>query len=202
MKVSFYVLEDFRQRSVPEAKRDFVSIQDALSHYRDLPADAAKELGLANRWQSIPLIRRVAVHPGKIACENVLVTDHLTKPPWRGAPEVLTAARKCVPALKVRYCLDQDRLVPKPVRPPDDLPRRNFGPPAVRRVYIAAIGWLSPEELERRFPKEDGVFSYPLILKYLADVQTDDGPQSVKLSHWDLRRMEFQAGTVVGATNK
>ena len=202
MKVSFYVLEDFRQRGVSEADRSFPSVQDALAHYRSLPADAAKELGMRNNFQAIPLIRRVAAHPGRAACENVLVTDRLIHPPWRGAPEVLTAARKCVSSLKFRYCLDRDRLVPKPVPPPDDLSLGGFGPPAVRRVYIAAVGWLSPAELERRFPKEGGAFSYPLVLKYLADVQTDSGPRTVELTHWNLRRMEIHAGTVVGIVNK
>ena len=202
MKISFYVFEDFRQRGMPEAERCFPSIKDALAYYRDLPADAPKELDLTNGRQTIPLIRRTAVYPSRTVCENVLVTDHLTRPPWRGAPEVLTAARKCVSVLKVRYCLDRDRLVPKPVPPPDDLPRENFGPPAVRRVYIAAVGWLSPAELERRFPKEGGAFSCPLVLKYLADVQTDSGPRTVELTHWNLRRMEIHAGTVVGIVNK
>lgn len=195
MKVSFYVLEDFRQRGVSEADRSFPSVQDALAHYRSLPADAAKELGMRNNFQAIPLIRRVAAHPGRAACENVLVTDRLIHPPWRGAPEVLTAARKCVSSLKVRYCLDRDRLVPKPAELPEELRQSGFGPPAVRRAYIATAGWLTPAELKRRFPEERGASSFPLVLKYLADVHLDDGPRTMELTHWDLRRLESRVGT-------
>lgn len=195
MKVSFYVLEDFRQRGVSEADRSFPSVQDALAHYRSLPADAAKELGMRNNFQAIPLIRRVAAHPGRAACENVLVTDRLIHPPWRGAPEVLTAARKCVSSLKVRYCLDRDRLVPKPAELPEELRQSGFGPPVVRRVYIATAGWLTPAELKRRFPEERGASSCPLVLKYLTDVHLDDGPRTMELSHWDLRRLEARAGS-------
>lgn len=202
MKLSFYVLDDFRLGPELGTERRFLAIQDALADYRDLPLDAAKELGLMDGQRSMPLIRRTAPHPSGTACENALVTEHLIQPPWRGAPEVLTAARKCVSALKVRYCLDRDRLVPKPVPPPDDLPKSSYGPPAVRRTYVAGIGWLSTFQLERRFPLEGGAFSYPLVLKYLADIQTDDGPRTVELSHWDLRRLEFQAGTVVRIVNK
>ena len=108
---------------------------------------------------------------------------------------MLAAARKCVSALKVRYCLDHDRLVPKPAELPEELRQGGFGPPVVRRAYIAATGWLSPTELKRRFPEERGAFSYPLVLKYLTDVHLDDGPRTMELTHWDLRRLESRAGT-------
>lgn len=61
--------------------------------------------------RKLHLIRRAAVFPSEELRENVLVTSRLTQPPWRGSPEVLAAARKCVSALKVRYCLDHDWLV-------------------------------------------------------------------------------------------
>ena len=148
-----------------------------------------------NGNQRLSLIRRAAAFPSEELRENVLVADQLTKPPWRGSTEVLAAARKCVSALKVRYCLDHDRLVPKPAELPDDLRRGSFGPPVVRRVYAAATGWLSPAELKRRFPEERGASSFPLVLKYLADVHLDDGPRTMELSHWDLRRLEARAGS-------
>ena len=91
--------------------------------------------------------------------------------------------------------LDHDRLVPKPAELPEELRQGGFGPPVVRRAYIAATGWLSPSELKRRFPEESGAFSYPLVLKYLADVHLDDGPRTMELTHWDLRRLESRAGT-------
>ena len=133
--------------------------------------------------------------PNETPGEDALVTGRLTQPPWRGTLEVLTAARKCVSALKVRYCLDRDRLVPKPAELPEELRQSGFGPPVVRRVYIATAGWLTPAELKRRFPEERGASSCPLVLKYLTDVHLDDGPRTMELSHWDLRRLEARAGS-------
>ena len=195
MKLSFYTIDDLRLGSSLWTETRLDSVQEALAHYRTLPDSAAKELGVMNGVQRLRLIRRAAAYPSEELRENVLITDRLTQPPWRGSPEVLSAARKCVAALKVRYCLDRDRLVPKPAELPDDLRRSSFGPPAVRRVYAAAVGWLSPAELKRRFPEERGASSFPLVLKYLADVHLDDGPRTMELTHWDLRRLESRAGT-------
>ena len=195
MSLSFYTIDDLRLGSNLWTEALFDTVQDALAHYRALPDSAVKELGAMNGNQRLSLIRRAAAFPSEELRENVLVADQLTKPPWRGSPEVLAAARKCVSALKVRYCLDHDRLVPKPAELPDDLRRGSFGPPVVRRVYAAATGWLSPAELKRRFPEERGASSFPLVLKYLADVHLDDGPRTMELTHWDLRRLESRAGT-------
>ncbi len=202
MALTFYTLDDFRLGPGLGTVDSFPAIRDAMSRYRNLPDDTPKELGLTDGQRTLRLIRRVALFPAGSIRENVLVTGQLTQPPWRGAPEVATVARKCVSSLKVRYCLDRDRLVPKPGPSPKELRQGNYGPPAVRRAYVAGLGWLSPAELERRFPREDGVFSYPLVLKYLADVQTDDGPRTMELTHWDLHRLEYQAGVTVYTTNK
>lgn len=195
MKLSFYTIDDLRLGPNLWTESRFDAVQDALAHYQSLPDGTVKELGLMDGTRKLPLIRRAALLPNEEAHENVLVTDQLTQPPWRGALEVLTAARKCVSALKVRYCLDRDLLVPKPAELPEELRQSGFGPPAVRRVYIATAGWLTPAELKRRFPEERGVFSYPLVLKYLTDVHLDDGPRTMELSHWDLRRLEARAGS-------
>ena len=195
MNLSFYTIDDLRLEPSLWTESRFDAVQDALAHYRTLPDSAVKELGAMNGNQRLRLIRRAAAFPGEEPGENVLVTERLTQPPWRETLEVLTAARKCVHSLKVRYCLDHDRLVPKPAELPGGLRQGSFGPPAVRRVYAAAVGWLSPAELKRRFPEERGAFSFPLVLKYLADVHLDDGPRTMELTHWDLRRLEVRAGT-------
>ena len=199
MKLSFYTIDDLRLGPNLWTESRIDAVRDALAHYRSLPDDTAKELGLMDEGRKLPLIRRAAMFPSETPGEDALVTGRLTQPPWRGAPEVLTSARKCVSALKVRYCLDRDRLVPKPSELPEELRQGSFGPPVVRRIYAATTGWLSPAELKRRFPEERGVFSYPLVLKYLADVHLDDGPRTLELSHWDLRRLEARAGSFAGS---
>ena len=189
MKLSFYTIDDLRLGLNLWTESGFDAVQDALAHYRSLPDGTSKELGLISEERKLPLIRRAAMFPSETPGEDVLVTGWLTQPPWR------TAARKCVSALKVRYCLDWGRLVPKPAELPEELRQSGFGPPVVRRVYIATAGWLTPAELKRRFPEERGASSCPLVLKYLTDVHLDDGPRTMELSHWDLRRLEARAGS-------
>ena len=144
MKLSFYTIDDLRLGLNLWTESGFDAVQDALAHYRSLPDGTSKELGLISEERKLPLIRRAAMFPSETPGEDVLVTGWLTQPPWRGAVEVLTAARKCVSALKVRYCLDWGRLVPKPAELPEELRQSGFGPPVVRRVYIATAGWLTP----------------------------------------------------------
>ena len=191
MNLSFYTIDDLRLGPNLWTETRF----DAVHYLRSKAVPFGEELGLMNGARKLPLIRRAGLSPGGQDLENVLVTDCLAQTPWQGASEVLAAARKCVSALKVRYCLDHDRLVPKPAELPEELRQSGFGPPVVRRAYIAATGWLSPAELKRRFPEERGAFSFPLVLKYLADVHLDDGPRTMELTHWDLRRLESRAGT-------
>ena len=195
MNLSFYTIDDLRLGPNLWTETRFDSVQEALAHYQSLPPNAAKELGLMDGARKLPLIRRAAMFPSETPGEDALVTDRLAQPPWRASSEVLSAARKCVAALKVRYCLDRDRLVPKPAELPEELRQSGFGPPVVRRVYIATAGWLTPAELKRRFPEERGASSFPLVLKYLADVHLDDGPRTMELTHWDLRRLESRVGT-------
>ena len=159
MNLSFYTIDDLRLGPNLWTETRFDAVQDILTHHRNLPGDTVKELGLMNGARKLPLIRRAGLSPGGQDLEDVLVTDCLAQPPWRGASEVLAAARKCVSALKVRCCLDHDRLVPKPAELPEELLQGGFGPPVVRRAYIAATGWLSPTELKRRFPEERGAWS-------------------------------------------
>ncbi len=159
MNLSFYTIDDLRLGPNLWTETRFDAVQDVLTHYRNLPGDTVKELGLMNGARKLLRIRRAGLSPGGQDLENVLVTDCLAQTPWQGASEVLAAARKCVSALKVRYCLDHDRLVPKPAELPEELRQSGFGPPVVRRAYIAATGWLSPAELKRRFPEERGAWS-------------------------------------------
>lgn len=195
MKLTFYTIDDLRLKRSLQTEVHFLTIQEALAHYQSMPNDTVKELGMTNGVQTLHLVRRAGLSPNQHFSENVLVTDQLILPPWRGAPEVTAAAQKCVPALKIRFCLEKNWLIPKPAEPSEELCQYISGHPKVIRAYVTGPGWLSPDELERRFPKEDGVFCYPLVLKYLVDIQTDEGSRTVELTHWDLRRLEIRAGT-------
>lgn len=201
MNLSFYTIDDLRLGHDPKGisgwrRRGFLDIRDALAQYRSLPGTAVRELGMTDGSQELPLIRRVPLFFDEPACEDVLMTDRLLCSPWRKNPEVLAAARTCVSQMKIRYCLSEDRLIPKPLPLPEDL--FSYGPPAVRRAYVVGAGWLSPAELKRRFPQEDGVFCYPLVLKYQVDVQEADSvPMTREVTPWELYCLESRAGVCV-----
>ena len=112
-----------------------------------------------------------------------------------------SAAQRCVPALNIRFCLEKNRLVPKPAEPSEELRRYIDGPPIVTQAYVIGPGWLSLDELDRRFPKEDGGFCYPFVLKYQVEIQTDESSRTIELNHWDLRRLEIRARNLAASTN-
>lgn len=201
MKLTFYTIDDLRLKRGLQTEARFPTVQEALAHYQSLPNDVAKELGMTNGVRTLRLIRRAGLSPNQHFSENILVTDKLIQPPWRGAPEVASAAQKCVPALNIRFCLEKNRLVPKPTEPSEELRRYISGPPLVIRAYVVGPGWLSPDELDRRFPKEDGGFCYPLVLKYQVEIQTDESSRTIELNHWDLRRLEIRARNLAASTN-
>lgn len=200
-RLSFYVVDDLRLGHDPQGvtgwqRRNFLHLPDALARYHSLPGTAVRELGVTDGDRELPLIRRVPLFFDAPACEDVLVTDRLLRSPWRKNPEVLTAAQTCVLQMKIRYCLDKGRLIPKPLPLPTDL--FSYGPPSVRRVYTAGLGWLSPAELERRFSQEDGDFCYPLVLKYQIDVQDADGVPVIRnVTPWELYCLESRTGVCV-----
>ena len=194
MKITYYTIDDLRLEAPLRTERRFLDLEDALERYLSQPEGG--ELGAADGRRALPLIRRVPLPSGGEA--DALVADRLLKAPWRCSLEVLAAARRCVSALEVRYCLDRGCLVPRPGGRPQA--PCALGPPAVRRAYVAGSGWISPAELLRRAREGRETHSYPLVLRYQADIWTEDGAQTVEVDHWTLRRLEVRAGdTAVAA---
>lgn len=56
----------------------FSALNDAISHYRSLPMDGARVLGMADDAHAYELIRCVRLFPGDAQGEDVLAADH-----WR-----------------------------------------------------------------------------------------------------------------------
>lgn len=84
MNLSFYTIDDLRLGSNLWTETRFDAVQEALAHYRSLPGDTVKELGLVNGTRKLPLIRRTGLSSGGQDLEDVLVTTCLTQTPWRG----------------------------------------------------------------------------------------------------------------------
>lgn len=203
MKISYYTIDDLRLGHDPQGVTgwrlsQFLDWRDALAHYNSLPKSIVKELGVTNGTQVLNLIRCLPVAPDSLTGEDVLAADYLTLPAWKDEPMVLEVARELVSSLNIRYCLDHDRIIPAPAPLPENLTgaflwgsKPGDCVSAIRWIYVAGAGWLSPSELKRRYPAANRAFHYPLVLKYRVDTVTESGqyaPQEV--TPWDYKHLE------------
>lgn len=201
MRLSFYTIDDLRLGYDPKGVTgwrlsQFLNWRDALEHYRSLPNTRVKEFGLSNGMQVLQLVRSLPLFPGDRRGHDVLLTDGIVQPLWREEPKAAEIARTVVASLGIRYCLDHDRIVPAPEPLPEHLEgvRLTDGTPAVRRVRVAGEGWLTPEELERRYAPAIRGYRYPLVLMYLVDTMAGDGqPGTQEVTPWAYRRLERRA---------
>lgn len=201
MRISFYTIDDLRLGHDPKGVTgwrlsQFLNWRDALEHYYSLPNDRVKEFGLSNGVQVLQLVRCLPLFPGDRRGHDVLLTDGIVQPLWRAEPRAAETARTVVTHLDIRYCLDHNRIVPAPEPLPEHLEdvRLPDGASAVRRVRVAGEGWLTPEELERRYMTAIQDYRYPLVLMYLVDTMAEDGqPGTQEVTPWAYRRLERRA---------
>ncbi|NBI65962.1 hypothetical protein D1646_03880 [Pseudoflavonifractor sp. 60] len=203
MELSFYTINDLRLGFNPNGgpswrMTQFLDRADALEHYCSLPETGVKSLGVTNGEQVLELARCLPLFPDDPAGEDMLVLDLLDLPLWNKDKRVVSLARELTDMLDIRRCLAADCVVPAPsgqdlVPPPEDELLWPDASNAVRRIYAAGTGWLSPKELKRRFPDPVKTFRYPYILKYQADVMTPDGVCApMELSYWDYRTLKHR----------
>lgn len=207
MKLSYYTINDLRLGRDPRNEvgwrlSQFLDWQDALALYRALPNAAVKSLGVTNGEQVLELVRCLPLFPNDTTGEDVLVLDLIALPFWNKEESVIRLARELVNMLNIRYCLAADRVVPAPTdwntSPKlEDVylwPDTSHDPAsAIRWLYVAGTGWLSPKELKRRFPAPEMDFHYPLIDKYRADGVTSDGTfVPLELTHWEYKMLEHR----------
>lgn len=201
MRLSYYTIDDLRLGHDPRGVTgwrlsQFLNWRDALGHYHSLPNDRVKEFGLSNGMQVLQLVRCLPLFPGDRRGHDVLLTDGIVQSLWGAEPRVAETARTVVARLDIRYCLDHNRIVPAPEPLPEHLEdvRLPDGASAVRRVRVAGEGWLTPEELERRYAPAIRDYRYPLVLMYLVDAVAADGqPRTQEVTPWAYRRLERRA---------
>ena len=207
MKLSYYTIDDLRLEYDPQGERGwrksrFLDWRDALEQYRSLPDSGVKVFGVSNGEQEADLVRCVTVDASGITNENVLVLDFLGLPLWKKEEAVIHLARELVSELDVRYCLAVDRLV----LPPEERPSSQWldgtylwpdipGIPqsAIRWLYLAGVGWISPTELKRRYPAPELSCRYPVITRYRAVGRAENGTfVPLDLTHWEYKLLEHR----------
>ncbi len=121
MNYSYYTIDDLRLGYDPKGvtgwrMSQFLRLDDALEHYRSLPASGSKSIGMTNGLQVLELVRCYPTFPQNKEGEDVLASDPRKLPDWAKAPESALAAKACITALGLCFLLDAGQLVPIPMK--------------------------------------------------------------------------------------
>ena len=76
MSMIYYTVDDLCPGRSGWGVKRFSTLNDAISHYRTLPMDGARVLGMADDNHAYELIRCVRLFPGDAQGEDVLAADH------------------------------------------------------------------------------------------------------------------------------
>ena len=193
MCVTFYTVDDLRPgRCTGWNIRRFQTLKDAISHYRTLPSEGTRILGMADEGRAWELIRCVRLFPGEAQGEDVLAADYRSCGLTRELPELKKALDTCVDELRPRYMLEPERMVPIPTGKKlreelrDKLLWRGHGgkyDSAIRSMYVYGVGWVSPQDVKKQGP-------LPLVLCYKVDAMTKEGAYlSLEPEPWEYQLM-------------
>lgn len=186
--LTYYTIDDLRlgQRRLDGPGwrlMEFTRRSDAFQDYQTLDIENIKVLGVTNGIQALDLVRCVPVFLEHKTCEDVLVMDYINLPFWCRNPTVKQLAEECIETFRIRYGLHEFTLFPLHRKPERQIAKRNFrllnvegSHSPIRWIYVAGVGWLSPEEFKRRYiPPKNSDFQYPLVMKYRVDAVNKDG---------------------------
>lgn len=194
MNISFYTIDDLSLGYDPKGVTgyrlsQFLCLEDALIHYRDLSASKQKALGLTDGTHVLPLVECCRLFSTDHEGEDVLASDFRMLPLWAELPEAAEAEHICITELRLRYVIRGPVMVPIP--PQTELPKQyqdkylwlSHGGgdlSAVRWVYAAGRGWCSVSIMDGQKDLR------PLILKYRADGLTAQGAyHALEVEPWE-----------------
>lgn len=188
MSMIYYTVDDLCPGRSGWGVKRFSTLNDAISHYRTLPMDGARVLGMADDNHAYELIRCVRLFPGDAQGEDVLAADH-----WHSGLTKKNAALKdaldvCLETLRPRFLMEPERLIPVPQHKKLRKELReallwqgyeeNYDS-AIRAVFVEGAGWLSSQDVKKQR-------QLPLVLCYRVDGMTKDGAYlSLEVEPWE-----------------
>lgn len=198
MNIFYYTIDDLRlpaKRPLRKGRsvEQFSTLEDALARYRALPAAGIRALGLTDGVHILELVKCLPLFPDDQEGEDVLASDYSCFPLWAQEPEAASATGACVTAMSLRYLIKGNVI--EPIPSPEGLPQDLQGKflwlnlsgearSAIRQVYVAGRGWVSPCILNRRTEP------MPLVLKYRADGITEQGAYlALEVKPWEYDLM-------------
>ena len=122
MNISFYTIDDLSLGYDPKGVTgyrlsQFLCLEDALLHYRDLSASKQKALGLTDGTHVLPLVECCRLFSTDHEGEDVLASDFRMLPLWVELPEAAEAEHICITELRLRYVIGGPLMDPIPPRP-------------------------------------------------------------------------------------
>lgn len=217
MKYSFYVIDDLRLGYDPMGVKgwrfcSFLDWRAALKYYRSLPQSAVKELGITNGEVNAGLIRCLPLFRYDVTGEDVFQSDQFLRSPWRDDPAVAEVSHELVSRQNLRFCLSDGQIIPAPKPFPKRLKDKFLWgdqpgdhASAIKWIYVAGIGWLSPREYKRRASANHETYRYPLVLRYRVDAVNQKGQyESLEVTPWEFKQLEHRTKTCAhgNKTNK
>ena len=188
MSMTYYTVDDLRPGRSGWGVKRFSTLNDAISHYRTLPMDGARVLGMADDTHAYELIRCVRLFPGDAQGEDVLAADYRHGGLVKKNAALKDALDVCLESLRPRFLLEPERLIPVPQRKKLRKELReallwqgyeeNYES-AIRSVFVGGVGWLSPQDVKKQR-------QLPLVLRYRVDGMTKDGAYlSLEVEPWE-----------------
>ena len=188
MSMTYYTVDDLRPGRSGWGVKRFSALNDAISHYRSLPMDGARVLGMADDTHAYELIRCVRLFPGDAQGEDVLAADYRRSGLTKKDAALKVALDGCLETLHPRFLLEPERLVPVPQsgKLRGDLREallwqgyeENYES-AIRSVFVGGVGWISPQDVKKQR-------HLPLVLSYRVDGMSKDGAYlSLELEPWE-----------------
>lgn len=204
MELRFYVTDDLRLKPEQQTERSFLCLERAIECYQSLPPSVVKTLGISthSNLRHMELVCCIPLFPTDIAGENIFLSGSVLLPEWQADRRFMDTAKELVSRLKIRFCLDGKQIIPAPVAEtlPDSLAdkclwREQIDDPrsAIHELYVAGVGWVSPEALDRSFSFAYRDHHYPLVLKYRADGLDEQGNFSyLELTPWEFKQLDHR----------
>ena len=188
MCMTYYTVDDLRPGRPGWDVRQFSALAEAIDHYRTLPMNGVRVLGMADDAHAYELIRCVRLFPGDAQGEDVLAADYRRSGLTKKNAALKNALDVCLEVLHPRFLLEPERLVPVPHRRKlrEELREallwqgyeENYDS-AIRSVFVGGVGWISPQDVKKQR-------HLPLVLSYRVDGMSKDGAYlSLELEPWE-----------------
>ena len=188
MCMTYYTVDDLRPGRPGWDVRQFSALAEAITHYRTLPMDGVRVLGMADDAHAYELIRCVRLFLGDAQGEDVLAADYRRSGLTKKNAALKNALDVCLEVLHPRFLLEPERLVPVPHRRKlrEELREallwqgyeENYES-AIRSVFVGGVGWISPQDVKKQR-------HLSLVLSYRVDGMSKDGAYlSLELEPWE-----------------